>query len=310
MNTEELDKIIDILIHNLPDSLKDENKPVVIDLVLDGGVFNGSYLVGALLFLKEMEKRNYIKINRISGCSIGSLLGFLYLIDSLDLAIILYDIFSKNFKENCNFEIYKDLKMYLQDRIPHDVCSKINKKLYIKYNNIKKGTHKVKSVYKNEDEIIDTIIRSSFFPYILDGTFAYKEKYFDGFNPYIFKKRSNRKIIFIDLCGIDKLSYTLNIKNEKNNFHRILTGLTDICIFFIKKSETAMCSCVNDWNYFNKIRFYIRQLLENVIFLIIYFIYFIKKYLNNHKYTNHIIYKILEKIIYDIFIIFINKYCI
>jgi predicted acylesterase/phospholipase RssA len=32
-----------------------------------------------------MEKRKYIKIERISGVSIGSLLGFLYFCDSLDI---------------------------------------------------------------------------------------------------------------------------------------------------------------------------------------------------------------------------------
>jgi len=310
MNTDEIDKIIDILIYNLPDSLKDEKNPVVIDLVLDGGVFNGSYSIGALFFLKEMEKRNYIKIDRISGCSIGSLLGFLYLIDSLDLGIILYDKFYKNFKENCNFEIYKDLKTYLKDRIPYDICNKINKTLYIKYNNIKKGTQKVKSAYKNENEIIESIIRSSFFPYILDGAFTYKEKYIDGLNPYIFKKRSDRKIFFLDLSGLDKLSYALNIKNEKNNFHRILNGIVDMYMFYIKKTETAMCTCINDWNYFNKIRFYFRQILEKIICYIIYFLCFIQKYMNINKYTNHIIYKILEKVTYDIFIIIINKYFI
>jgi hypothetical protein len=310
MAIDEINKIIDIFIHNLPNNLKNVNKPIVIDLVLDGGLFNGSYLIGALFFLKEMEKRNYIKINRISGCSIGSLLGLLYFIDSLDLAFILYDTFSKNFKENYNFEIYKNLNTYLQGRIPHDVCNKINKKLFIKYNNIKKGNQKVKCIYKNVNDIIDTIIRSSFFPYIIDGEFAYKEKYFDGFNPYIFKKRSNVKIIFLDLCGVDKLSYMLNIKNEKNNFHRILTGLTDIYTFFIKQSETSMCSCVNDWSYLNKIRFYIRQLIEKLLFYIIFFIQFIKKYISSNKYTNNILCTIVSKITCDIFIIVINKYCI
>ena len=53
------------LIDNLPDSIKNAKEPLVLDLVLDGGAFNGSYLVGALYFLKEMEKRKYVKINRI-----------------------------------------------------------------------------------------------------------------------------------------------------------------------------------------------------------------------------------------------------
>ena len=45
------------LIGNLPDEIKNVKSPMIIDLVLDGGIFNGSYLVGALHFLKEMEKK-------------------------------------------------------------------------------------------------------------------------------------------------------------------------------------------------------------------------------------------------------------
>ena len=69
-----IDEYVNKLIENLPESSK---KLQNIDLVLDGGLFNGSYLVGALYFLKEMERRQYIKIDRISGCSIGSIVGFL-----------------------------------------------------------------------------------------------------------------------------------------------------------------------------------------------------------------------------------------
>jgi hypothetical protein len=60
------------LIENLPDDIKNVNEPIKMDVVLDGGIFNGSYHVGALYFLKEMENRKYIKIERISGCSVGS----------------------------------------------------------------------------------------------------------------------------------------------------------------------------------------------------------------------------------------------
>ena len=87
------------LIDNLPDDLKNSKVPLRLELVLDGGIFNGSYLVGALHFLKEMEKRNYITIERISGCSIGSVIGFLYFIDALDTMPKFYDIVKKEFKE-------------------------------------------------------------------------------------------------------------------------------------------------------------------------------------------------------------------
>jgi len=301
------------LIDNLPDEITKSEKPVEIDLILDGGVFNGSYLTGAVLFLKEMEKRKYIKIKRISGCSIGSLVGFLYFIDSLDLMYTVYDTFLNQFKKTYTLSDYMDMKKYLSGRITNenenDICNKINHKLFINYNNIKKGTRPFKCVYKNVDEIINTIIRSSFVPYLINGDIVYENKYIDGFSPYIFKKRSNRKILFIDLFGIDKLGYMLNIKNEKINHHRILSGVLDVHNFFIKQSETSMCSYINDWGYFNKLRFNFKLLIEKIVCYIVYLITLFKKYSANH-FNNNIFYKILSKISYDTFIILLETYCL
>ena len=95
-----INEYVNKLIENLPDNIKNCKEPEKIDLVLDGGIFNGSYLVGALHFLKEMEKRNYIKIERISGCSIGSSVAFLYFIDALDLMPKLYDIVNNEFRNS------------------------------------------------------------------------------------------------------------------------------------------------------------------------------------------------------------------
>ena len=126
------------LIENLPDDFKNNANPLIIDLVLDGGIFNGSYLVGALYFLKEMEKRNYIRIERISGCSIGSIAAFLYFIDGLELMSTLYNTVHTHFKQNYNLTVIKEMKSLLNHHIPDDICKKVNNKLYITYYNIKK----------------------------------------------------------------------------------------------------------------------------------------------------------------------------
>jgi hypothetical protein len=246
--------------------------------------------------VKEMEKRKYIKITRISGCSIGSLLGFIYLTDNLYCLDDFYNKIIKCFKENLNFEEYKDLKDFMKNKINDDVCNKINNVLFIKYNNIKNGSH-VKSYYKNEDDIIDTIIRSSFLPSIMDGNILYKKKYFDGLNPYIFKKKTDRKILFLDLSGFDKLQFMFNIKNENNTFPRSLIGITDIYMFLIKQTDTSMCSFVNNWGY-KRIRFYIRCLLEKILYYIIYLIICIKTYIKPEYYKD------------NIFTIIVNNYCI
>jgi hypothetical protein len=299
------------LIENLPDDLKNSKTPLRLDLVLDGGMFNGSYLVGALYFLKEMEKRNYIIIERISGCSIGSAVAILYFIDALDMMSPLYDIVKKEFQNGHKLPTIKELKIHLKDRIPSNICEKINGKLYICYNNIKKGKKTIKSSYKDIDEIFDTIIKSCFIPYLIDGNFLYDNKYVDGMNPYIFNKVPDKKILYLDLYGYDKIGNLLNVKNEKSNFHRILSGLLDIHNFYIKQSDTQMCSYVNDWSVTNKTFNYLKMIFEKLMINFIYLlIYFKSKILIGYNFENTIVYKIISKITHDIFIILLETYCL
>lgn len=301
-----IDEYVNRLIENLPDETK---KIQHIDLVLDGGMFNGSYLVGALYFLKEMERRKYIKIERISGCSIGSVVAFLYYINALDIMPKLYELVNTEFKQKYTLNTLKSLKIHLQERIPNDICSKINNKLFICYNDIKKRKKIVKSTYKNVDDIINTIIKSCYVPFLIDNNILYKKKYIDGINAYIFKKQENRKILHMELFSYDKFIYALNIKNEKNNFHRILSGLLDIHSFFIKKSNTSMCSFVNDWNIINKFNYGLKIIGENVCLYIIYIIIYLKKFIPEEIKDNLII-KLATKIIFDIFSTILETYCL
>ena len=295
------------LIENLPHDIKNVNDPIKMDLVLDGGIFNGSYLVGALYFLKEMENRKYIKIERISGCSVGSIVGFLYFIDSLDLMPKLYDLINTEFRQTYNLNLIKELKKHLLDRIPDDICKIINDRLYITYNNIKKNTKPVKKNYKDVDDIINTIIKSSYIPYLIDGNILHENKFIDGITPFIFKERENR-ILHLDLFGSDKLGNLLNVRNEKTNYHRILSGLLDIHSFFIKKTNTSMCSYINDWTYSNTFYNYIKTLIEKIYIYLIHLLLFVQTKLPR-VFKDTVLYKILSKISYDIFIILLENYC-
>lgn len=293
---------INKLIENLPVEIKQNqvNKTSMkVDLILDGGLFNGSYLVGALYFIKEMEARKYIKVERISGCSIGSIVGFLYFIDALDELPSLYEALLIDFKNQNNFSLIKNLKQKLVHRIPNNICEKVFKRLYISFNNVKNGKKIVKKTYRDVDEIFDSIIKSSYIPFVIDGNLVYQNKYMDGLNPYIFNCKNNkpttRKIIFMDLLGFDKIGYTLNVKNEKTNFHRILSGMLDIHNFFIKDgSQTQMCSYVNHWSLYNYFLMSIRYLIEKIIIYKVYFLNAININLPN-KFKQGLIYKLMSK---------------
>lgn len=304
-----INQYVDKFIKNLPEKFKNNKKPLQLDLVLDGGVFNGSYLVGALYFLKEMEKQNYVKINRISGCSIGSVIAFMYTIDCLDVSEEFYNIIFNQLKISHNLSINEALNSVLKNRIPNDICDTVNNKLYITYYNIKNRRQKIKCTYKNKEEIINTIIKSSYIPFVMDGNATFEKKYIDGMNPYIFKITHDRKVLHLDLFGHNKIKHLINIKNENTNFHRILSGLLDIHNFFIKQTNTDMCSYVNDWSIIDRSRMFLKTLIEKIIIYFIYIVISIQKCIPN-EIKDYVLYKILSKITYETYIILLQSYCI
>jgi hypothetical protein len=304
---------INKLIENLPDKIKNPGSPLQLDLVLDGGLFNGSYLVGALYFIKEMEQRGYVKVKRISGSSIGSIIGFLYFIDALDEASSLYEMLLADFKKKHNLTFIKTLKERLHHKIPCDVCSIVNNKFYISFTNVKKRKKIVKKTYKNMDEIIDCIIKSCFIPGLIDGNIVYKGRYIDGLNPHFFKINSsqpNRKVLFMNLNSLDKILGSINVKNEKTNFHRILSGMLDVHTFFIKGSSTTMCSYVNNWSVCDHGYIYFRYLIERIILYIVFSLHYVS--------SNNLLEGVQRNLSYDVitaygkqmFVLFLDNYCI
>jgi len=299
-----INPIIDKLIDNLPDTLKNTDKPTQIDLILGGGAFNGSYLIGALFFLKEMEKRKYVKINRISGCSVGSILGLLYLIDELNYFIDTYNIFIDSFKKNYNLSIIKNIKYYLNHKLPPNLIQLINNKLFISYNNVLQLKKKVTKTYKNADDLYDKIIKSCFVPYLIDNNFLYKNTYIDGITPYFFKKKDNTQLLFLNLYTIDKIQDIIQIKNEKTNIHRIFLGILEMNTFYIKNTNTYMCNDLKKLSIISYLfNIYILLFEKIIIYILFYLILFRKNKIYKFIYIKNSILK-------NIYIKFIKRYCI
>lgn len=252
-------------VNKFVDDLPKKRKIINIDLILDGGTFNGSYLIGAMYYLRELENRKYINIERISASSIGSFIALAYMGDCLDLfAEKLYYNTRKHFKSKHNLNAFTSTFQEILPRLPENLHIKMNNRVFITYYNIQKGEKIIKSQYKSIKDVFETIRKSCSIPFMIDGNFAYKDKYIDGFNPYIFPP-SKKKILFIDLYGYDKFRYALDIKNEKNNHHRIFNGLVDIHTFFLKGYSTSMCSYVNDWFIANYIHYGLKYIIEMII---------------------------------------------
>ena len=302
-----IDGYVTKLMENLPIKLQRNKQPLRLDIILDGGAFNGSYLIGALYFLKEMERRNHIIVEKISGASIGAFIGFMYCIDRLDVMCDMYNLCRDNLTSEYNLKCMTNMKEHL-GTLPDNVCELVNHRLYITYNNIKKGTKPVKCVYKNSDDIINAIMKSCYVPLITDGQLVYQTKYIDGMNPYIFKPNPNKKILYLNLVESDKIQGMINIKNEKTNFHRIMTGLLDIHSFYVKESSTSMCSYVDEWTIQDKCKHLLRYIIEKIIVYLIVILLFVKQNISVF-FESSIIYKLISRIVYDIVTILLETYC-
>ena len=262
-------------IQNLVTNYVIPNKPHNIELVLDGGAFNGFYQLGALKLIKELEKINYIKVNRISGVSVGAMLGFYYLSDQLDEFENDFENIRDYFRENLNVGLYRT---YLKNRI-HDISDTIlntfQNKLFIAYYNVSNGQRTVKSQYTNKQELTECILKSSHLPLMSNGDVFYKEKnnYFvDGLYPYIFNDRdanAKSKILYITLTRFNNTNTLLSTKKEVNIIGRILEGAMDAHKLLFLNKETNFCSFVNDWTVMDYVLLRIKHITMSV------FIYFI-----------------------------------
>lgn len=287
-----------------------ETKPQCVDIVFEGGLFNGSYESGFMYYLKTMEASKYITVDKLSGCSIGSLQALLYFIDINDydkVNIDLYKITYKQFKTHHNLDIFANLFIMLKTILPHDIIDKINNRLYISYFNIKNKKHIVKSYFKNVDDLFETIRRSCSAPLVVDNNLFYNKKYIDGLYPHIFHKNVNKKIVYLNITNMSYFSNMMSIKNESTNIRRVLDGIYDTHIFFTTNYSTRMCSYVDEWNYV----FYIKQKYLQFVFTIL--IYTLHKiYILNNIIDKHSKYEKMSfvKIIKISYILFLKSFCI
>ena len=76
-----LQKYINNLVDLVPKYCPKYCPKVKVDIIFEGGLFNGSYQLGFLNYVKQMEQKQMITVKRLSGCSIGSFMAFLYFTD-------------------------------------------------------------------------------------------------------------------------------------------------------------------------------------------------------------------------------------
>jgi hypothetical protein len=295
-----IDRYIDSLIENLQIP-KDKTD---IDLVLDGGAFKGSYIIGVLHFLKRLESIHWMKIHRISGCSIGSIAALLYLTNKLNMSDDFYKVTREHFALHCNLGCGKKwLRNFGKKQMHKDDYLNLNNRLFITYWDLKKRKQIVRSTFKNNKDVIETIIRSCFVPYLFNGRSCWRGRYVDGFYPHVFKKQPKRKILVLNLLNTGDIIEMLCIKNEINNYGRVFDGVLDFYIF-MKDKPSKFCCYVENWSMYDRLYLNLR------IFLVHYFINLYAIYKKIYKILPPNILAPFTGVILDVYKKYIINHCI
>ena len=260
-------KLLNSYINALILNVKREKNPPAINLIFDSGAVNGILGIGAAIYIKRLEQLDYIKVNKISGCSIGSLIGLWYICDCPQSMYGYTDTLFSSYKEHKNFYGYKNIvKNVVKQIFPDDNMSRLTKKLYINYYDTKKCKQCIVSKFKSRKHLITCILRSSHVPFLTSRNYKYQGRYLDGIAPHIFKKE---KSLFIKLINFTTPFMCLNIKHEQNIYTRLLAGVVKVNDFFISGEENDLCLYVDDKSCMIFIQLYIRKY---VVFFVLYLI--------------------------------------
>lgn len=312
MNIGIIKELTGVLVKNIDESNIKEKE---IDLIISGGAFNVSYLVGCLYFICEMREKGLIRINKISTCSASSIMGLLFLIDKVDIFVEkLYELLIGSFKRNRNVifdeESLSSIIKIIEGELPEDVLDKINNRLYITYYDVIDCKHVIKSTFEDVNDIIKTIRRSCFIPYITMDKLLEDNKYIDGGTPYIFNKESGKNRLYIDLCGMDKIMDSIVIKRDKIVMHRILGGIIDIHNFFFKCKETSMCCYVEDWGIIRMIEFKMLEIRLYTICVFIYILVMVNDNIIDKHYKDNKVIKFICNMLRENLSKIVEKYCV
>lgn len=256
---------VNSLIKNLPEMFIGK-----MNVILDGGAFSGSYILGGLYYLKELEDTNRFCVDKMSGCSIGSILCILYKLNRLDACHRVYDNIRKHFKEHGNLHIIKNILSEIKEEMDENFYLKCNDKIFLTYYDVLDKKHIVKSTFINNDDIIDTALKSSYIPYICGETMFHEDRFLDGLKPYDFQ---GEKSLFFNLCmNYKSLIGMLYIRNEVNNMERTMTGMLETHAFFSNKSS-FMCFYTDNMTWMQRVLHFLRVFYIKCIVYGIYICY-------------------------------------
>jgi hypothetical protein len=302
-----LKKYIDALTVNINDKHLHKH----VNLIFDSGAVNGLMGIGAAMYINTLKHKGYIHVNKISGCSIGSIIAIWFIFDCPEKMYYYVSLLFSYYKKHNNFYIYhKIINKVIYELFSSDDMSIINNKLYINYYDTIKHINKVVTIFKNREHLIQCIIRSSHVPFFTCNQYKIQDRYIDGISPYIFNNNDNNdnseieyKNIIVKLINLHNPIKSINIKYESNIYTRIIRGIVETNDFFIN-DVNSICNIYNS----NRLCYYVNYRITINLFIrkyfILFFIFIFDLFISFH---NNLPTCIKTSYIYNNIIFFIKK---
>jgi len=240
--TEILEDYVRAVAKNVPYPIADP-----IDLVIGGGAFNGAYGLGAVLVVRELEKQKKLRIERVSGCSVGGLLALSYF---KDISREVENAFSAMREclrtKGCMCDLRTTIAALVERAFPGDESPAVlDGRLFLTHTDLDAMSCVVTSTYPSKDALVDALFRSAYVPMLIDGGVTLDDKYVDGVVPHLFKD-GKRDSLYINLVDYSTVIKAVVTRNEANPHYRVMQGAADASHFFVE-GNSRMCSWVSRW---------------------------------------------------------------
>ena len=234
--------------------------PAEMNVVFDGGAFNGYYGLGVGLYLQELERQKVTRVVKVSGVSIGAILALWYLLDSPKTDMnALFVKMAKHFERRRNLRVYRKLvARFIYESISSDDLSFMEDRLYISYYDTRDCMRKTVSRYKSRAHLVEVVVRSGHIPFVISDSIAYRGRYIDGVRPEVFSGLT--RSLFVHVATVEKWGRMFSVGTEANIMHRLTGGAADADSFFTT-GFSRMCGYTDDWNLIDRAAFAMREVV-------------------------------------------------
>lgn len=257
------------LVANIDHTYPKSTHPPNISLVLDGGGFSGSHIVGALTYIDFIARDRRISVDRISGVSIGAICALLFRLDRLDIAFALYPATRNHYTTFTDLAIVSQQLDQIKKIMPPDFHT--NCRLWISYFDIKTMKHVTVSKFISNDHLTETVRRSIHVPWLFDRSTLYRDRYLDGLYPHTFaldppphtSPKPTSTVIFLNLINLPIVDM-FRVRHRTSMLDQATDGALLCHRFFRSGTNNPFCHSFHPLSYRGGI-FILRMLITHIL---------------------------------------------